>query len=109
MTPNGVIFLFLFFSALQARHKVLGALMQGPSMQEHKYPTAFPLKHQQKDMRLALELAHQNGQELPTASASNSLYEQVCHHRVKRMHGYADHIMPLSDTMCKGAAMICAV
>ena len=51
--------------------------MQGPPMQEHKYPTAFPLKHQQKDMRLALELAHQNGQELPTASASNSLYEQV--------------------------------
>ena len=48
-------------------------------MQEHKYPTAFPLKHQQKDMRLALELAHQNGQELPTAAASNSLYEQVFH------------------------------
>ena len=52
-------------------------------MQEHKYPTAFPLKHQQKDLRLALELAHQNGQELPTASASNSLYEQVCHHSIE--------------------------
>lgn len=55
--------------------------MQGPSMQEHKYPTAFPLKHQQKDMRLALELAQQQGQQLPTASAANSLYEQV------RLHG----------------------
>lgn len=47
-------------------------------MIEHKYPTAFPLKHQQKDMRLALELAHQHGQELPTAAAANSLYEKVC-------------------------------
>lgn len=46
-------------------------------MQEHKYPTAFPLKHQQKDMRLALELALQNGQQLPTAAAANGLYEQV--------------------------------
>ena len=46
-------------------------------MQEHKYPTAFPLKHQQKDMRLALELAHQHGQQLPTAAAANGLYEQV--------------------------------
>ena len=46
-------------------------------MQEHKYPTAFPLKHAQKDMRLALELAHQHGQELPTAAAANGLYEQV--------------------------------
>jgi len=54
-------------------------VLQGPSMQEHKYPTAFPLKHQQKDMRLALELAHQNGQELPTSAAANHLYEQVWH------------------------------
>ena len=46
-------------------------------MIEHKYPTAFPLKHQQKDLRLALELAHEHGQELPTAAAANSLYEKV--------------------------------
>ncbi|KAL3145051.1 hypothetical protein ABBQ32_003540 [Trebouxia sp. C0010 RCD-2024] len=51
--------------------------MKVPPMQEHKYPTAFPLKHQQKDMRLALELAHQRGQQLPTVSAANSLYEQA--------------------------------
>lgn len=51
--------------------------MKGPSMQEHKYPTAFPLKHQQKDMRLALELAHQHGQQLPTAAAANGLYEKA--------------------------------
>ncbi|GFH08343.1 uncharacterized protein HaLaN_03288 [Haematococcus lacustris] len=30
--------------------------MKGPSMQTHAYPPAFPLKHQQKDLRLALEL-----------------------------------------------------
>lgn len=54
-----------------------GFLVQGPPMQEHKYPAAFPLKHQQKDMRLALELAQQRGQQLPTVSAANSLYEQV--------------------------------
>lgn len=46
-------------------------------MIEHKYPTAFPLKHQQKDLRLALELAHEHGQELPTAAAANGLYEKV--------------------------------
>lgn len=51
--------------------------MKGPSMTQHKYPTAFPLKHQQKDLRLALELAHEHGQELPTASAANRLYEQA--------------------------------
>ena len=62
-------------------------------MQEHKYPTAFPLKHQQKDMRLALELAHQNGQELPTASASNNLYEQVCFYGIERMQGYAEQML----------------
>ena len=46
-------------------------------MVEHKYPTAFPLKHQQKDLRLALELAQQHDQDLPTAAAANGLYEKV--------------------------------
>jgi glyoxylate/succinic semialdehyde reductase len=30
--------------------------MKGPSMAAGKFDPAFPLKHQQKDMRLALEL-----------------------------------------------------
>ena len=40
----------------------LGALaspmiaMKGPAIVSRKYPPAFPLKHQQKDMRLALAL-----------------------------------------------------
>ncbi|KAF6174797.1 hypothetical protein GIB67_031352 [Kingdonia uniflora] len=31
--------------------------LKGPSMVQSKYPTAFPLKHQQKELRLALGLA----------------------------------------------------
>ena len=46
-------------------------------MLEQKFPTAFPLKHQQKDMRLALELARQKNQHMLTAAAANALYEQV--------------------------------
>ena len=30
--------------------------LKGPSMAQRKYAVAFPLKHQQKDMRLALAL-----------------------------------------------------
>lgn len=30
--------------------------MKGPSISSRAYPPAFPLKHQQKDMRLALAL-----------------------------------------------------
>jgi 3-hydroxyisobutyrate dehydrogenase-like beta-hydroxyacid dehydrogenase len=30
--------------------------LKGPAMQKGSFPPAFPLKHQQKDMRLALEL-----------------------------------------------------
>lgn len=30
--------------------------LKGPALQARSYPTAFPLKHQQKDLRLALAL-----------------------------------------------------
>lgn len=30
---------------------------KGPGMVGRRYPAAFPLKHQQKDLRLVLELA----------------------------------------------------
>jgi glyoxylate/succinic semialdehyde reductase len=39
-----------------------------------EYPTAFPLKHQQKDLRLALELAESLAQTLPVAHAANAHY-----------------------------------
>ena len=51
--------------------------VQAPAMVEGRYATAFPLKHQQKDMRLALERAGQGHLQLPVASAANRLYEQV--------------------------------
>jgi glyoxylate/succinic semialdehyde reductase len=38
------------------------------------YPTAFPLKHQQKDLRLALAAADAAGQPLAVAAAANDLY-----------------------------------
>ena len=46
-------------------------------MVQGKYPTAFPLKHQQKDMRLALEAAEQSGITLPVAAAANDMYKKV--------------------------------
>ena len=51
--------------------------MQAPSMVQGKYPTAFPLKHQQKDMRLALEIAGEGGMTLPVAAAANDMYVKV--------------------------------
>lgn len=44
-------------------------------MIDGRHPTAFPLKHQQKDLRLVLELGQAAGQELPVAAAVNKLYE----------------------------------
>lgn len=46
-------------------------------MAENKYPTAFPLKHQRKDLELALKYAKANEQELPVAAASTELYKKV--------------------------------
>ncbi|XP_051118971.1 glyoxylate/succinic semialdehyde reductase 2, chloroplastic isoform X2 [Andrographis paniculata] len=49
--------------------------MKGPSMVQSSYPTAFPLKHQQKDLRLALGLAESVSQPTPIAAAANELYK----------------------------------
>jgi len=47
--------------------------LKGPQMIKGEYPTAFPLKHMQKDLRLALQLADECRQPLATvASANNS-------------------------------------
>ena len=42
-----------------------------------RYPAAFPLKHQQKDLRLALDLGDEVAQKLPLAAAANQLYIEV--------------------------------
>jgi glyoxylate/succinic semialdehyde reductase len=50
---------------------------KGPAMIAGAYPTAFPLKHAQKDMRLALALGKAAGLPLPTAAAANEQYLAV--------------------------------
>ncbi|XP_024361826.1 glyoxylate/succinic semialdehyde reductase 1 [Physcomitrium patens] len=51
--------------------------LKGPSMISGKCPTAFPLKHQQKDMRLALALGDEVGQSMPVAAAANEIYKKA--------------------------------
>uniref|UniRef100_A0A7N0TY41 Glyoxylate/succinic semialdehyde reductase 2, chloroplastic n=1 Tax=Kalanchoe fedtschenkoi TaxID=63787 RepID=A0A7N0TY41_KALFE len=58
--------------------------MKGPAMIQSLYPTAFPLKHQQKDLRLALELAESVSQPTPIAAAANELY------KVAKSNGLSD-------------------
>ena len=48
--------------------------LKGPMMAEGRFPTAFPLKHMQKDMRLALLMGDENGQALFTGGAANGSY-----------------------------------
>ncbi|KAK4358847.1 hypothetical protein RND71_021076 [Anisodus tanguticus] len=45
--------------------------MKGSAMIKNSYPPAFLLKHQQKDMRLALELGDENAVPMPVAAAAN--------------------------------------
>ncbi|KAL0864847.1 hypothetical protein Bca101_043965 [Brassica carinata] len=44
---------------------------KGPSMTKSSYPPMFPLKHQQKDMRLAL--GDENAVSMPVAAAENEV------------------------------------
>ncbi len=48
--------------------------LKGHQMINNCFQTAFPLKHMQKDMRLALQLGDTCGQPLCTAEAANNLY-----------------------------------
>ncbi|GIL49830.1 hypothetical protein Vafri_6147 [Volvox africanus] len=48
--------------------------LKGPTMAARTYNPAFPLKHQQKDLRLALALGDEVEQPLPMAAAANALY-----------------------------------
>lgn len=51
--------------------------MKGPSMIQGSYPPAFPLKHQQKDMRLALALGDENSVSMPVAAAANEAFKKA--------------------------------
>ena len=46
--------------------------LKGPSMVAGTFAPAFPLKHQQKDMRLALALADELAQDMPVAAGRMS-------------------------------------
>lgn len=52
--------------------------LKGPAMAEGRFPTAFPLKHMQKDMRLALQLGDEFRQALFVASAANATFIKAC-------------------------------
>ncbi|CAL0318077.1 unnamed protein product [Lupinus luteus] len=55
--------------------------MKGPTMLKNSYSPAFPLKHQQKDMRLALALGDENAVSMPVAAAAN---EVILFHNIFR-------------------------
>lgn len=61
----------------------LGALasplfaLKGPAIVARTYAPAFPLKHQQKDMRLAIALGDCVAQKLPVAAAANELFKEA--------------------------------
>ncbi|CAN1127947.1 Glyoxylate/succinic semialdehyde reductase 1 [Linum perenne] len=46
---------------------------KGPNMIKSNHSPAFPLKHQQKDMRLALALGDENAVSMPVAAAANEV------------------------------------
>jgi len=52
----------------------------GAREQAASYPPAFPLKHAQKDMKLALLLADDVGVGLPTSAAANEQYKSAKGH-----------------------------
>lgn len=51
--------------------------MKGPAMLQENYAPAFPLKHQQKDMRLALALGDENAVSMPVAAAANEAFKKA--------------------------------
>ncbi|CAA3029760.1 glyoxylate succinic semialdehyde reductase 1 [Olea europaea subsp. europaea] len=51
--------------------------LKGPSMIQSSYSPAFPLKHQQKDMRLALALGDENAVPMPVAAAANEAFKKA--------------------------------
>ncbi|KAL9263561.1 Glyoxylate/succinic semialdehyde reductase 1-like protein [Drosera capensis] len=51
--------------------------LKSPTMIKNTYSTAFPLKHQQKDMRLALALGDENALSMPVAAAANEAFKKA--------------------------------
>lgn len=51
--------------------------LKGPKMLESDYAPNFPLKHSEKDMRLAVALGGKLGLELPVASTADSVMKKA--------------------------------
>jgi 3-hydroxyisobutyrate dehydrogenase len=51
---------------------------KGPMILKGEYPTSFPLKHMQKDMRLAVALGDSLKQPLHTAATANEIFKAAC-------------------------------
>jgi 3-hydroxyisobutyrate dehydrogenase-like beta-hydroxyacid dehydrogenase len=51
--------------------------IKAPLMLKKEYPSSFPLRLMQKDLRLALELAREKGVKLPAAAAAFETYTSV--------------------------------
>jgi glyoxylate/succinic semialdehyde reductase len=49
--------------------------LKGPALMLRDYPPAFPLKHQQKDLRLAIALGDKLQQSLPVSAAANEQFK----------------------------------
>jgi 3-hydroxyisobutyrate dehydrogenase-like beta-hydroxyacid dehydrogenase len=54
----------------------MNILSLGKGILANKYDPNFPLKHAQKDMRLALELASSAGVDLPVSSVVNEQFKK---------------------------------
>jgi len=50
---------------------------KGPMILQREFPTSFPLKHMQKDLRLAVSLGDQLGQPLTCAAAANETFKRA--------------------------------
>jgi 3-hydroxyisobutyrate dehydrogenase-like beta-hydroxyacid dehydrogenase len=51
--------------------------VKGAQIQEGDFRPAFPLKHMQKDLRLAMALGHILGQEMPAVAAANGAFAKA--------------------------------
>ncbi|MDR3579237.1 MAG: NAD(P)-dependent oxidoreductase [Oryzomonas sp.] len=51
---------------------------KGPMLLQGEFPTSFPLKHMQKDLRLAVALGDELGQPLHTAATANETFKRAC-------------------------------
>ena len=58
--------------------------VKGAMILDGNFSTAFPLKHMQKDLRLAIQLGDELAQPLPSAAAANEAFKRA------RAEGFAD-------------------